>query len=76
MDAAQQAAFRAGSGLGANAMLLGIASVVMVLALVWALWVTFGSFRAWQDGNASLFDLAWSALRASIIVMVFGFYMN
>jgi integrating conjugative element protein (TIGR03758 family) len=39
-------------------------------------WVLFGSFRAWQDGKASLFDLAWSALRASIILMVLGFYLR
>lgn len=76
MNGSQQAAFQAGSGIGANALLLGIASVVMLLSLVWAMWVTFGTFRAWQDGNASLFDLAWGALRASIIVMVLGFYLR
>jgi integrating conjugative element protein (TIGR03758 family) len=76
MDAAQQAAFEAGAGISADALLLGIASIVMVLILVWALWVTFGTFRAWQDGTASLFDLAWTALRASIIVMVLGFYLR
>ena len=47
-----------------------------VLAFVWVIWVTLGSFRAWQDGTASLFDLAWTALRASIIVMVLGFYLR
>jgi len=76
MDASQQAAFEAGAGVSASAVLLGIASVVLVLSFVWALWVTFGTFRAWQDGNATLFDLAWSALRASIIVMVLGFYLR
>ncbi len=76
MDATQQAAFQAGAGISANALLLGIASMVLVLILVWALWVTFGTFRAWQDGTASLFDLAWTALRASIIVMVLGFYLR
>jgi integrating conjugative element protein (TIGR03758 family) len=76
MNATQHAAFQAGAGISANALLLGIASIVMVLIFVWALWVTFGTFRAWQDGNASLFDLAWGALRASIIVMVLGFYLR
>jgi integrating conjugative element protein (TIGR03758 family) len=76
VEATQQAAFQAGAGISANAVLLGIASMVMVLIFVWALWVTFGTFRAWQDGNASLFDLAWSALRASIVVMVVGFYLR
>jgi len=76
VNATQQALFQAGAGISANAVLFGIASMVMVLIFVWALWVTFGTFRAWQEGNASLFDLAWSALRASIVVMVLGFYLR
>ena len=76
MNATQQAVFQAGAGVSANVVLIGIASIVMVLIFVWALWVTFGTFRAWQEGNASLFDLAWSALRASIVVMVLGFYLR
>lgn len=76
MNATQQAVFQAGTGISANAVLVGIASMVMALIFVWALWVTFGTFRAWQEGNASLFDLAWNALRASIVVMVLGFYLR
>jgi len=76
VNATQQAVFQAGAGVSANVVLIGIASIVMVLIFVWSLWVTFGTFRAWQEGNASLFDLAWSALRASIVVMVLGFYLR
>ena len=57
-------------------MLLGIASIVLVLALVWAMWITFGAFRSWQDGSVSLFDVAWSALRVSILLMVLGYYIR
>ena len=57
-------------------LLAAIASIVLLLAFVWVVWVTLGNFRAWQDGKASLFDLAWSALRASIILMVLGFYLR
>ncbi len=76
MNPAQLAAFQAGSGVTATTLLVGIASIILLLAFVWVVWVTLGSFRAWQDGNASLFDLAWSALRASIILMVLGFYLR
>ena len=55
-------------------LVLGLA--IAVLTRVETIWVTLGTFRAWQDGNASLFDLAWSALRASIILMVLGFYLR
>ncbi len=76
MSPAQLAAFQAAPGVTANTLLLGIASMVLLLAFVWVLWVTLGTFRAWQDGKASLFDLTWSALRASIILMVLGFYLR
>ena len=76
MNAAQLAAFRAASGVTATTMLLAIASIVLLLAFVWVMWVTLGTFRAWQNGKANLFDLTWSALRASIILMVLGFYLR
>ncbi len=76
MNPVQLAAFQAASGVNAAALLLGIASSILMLAFIWVIWVTLGSFRAWQDGNASLFDVAWSAIRASIILMVLGFYLR
>ena len=76
MNPAQLAAFQAASGVAAATLLVGIASIILLLAFVWVVWVTLGTFRAWQDGKASLFDLSWSALRASIILMVLGFYLR
>jgi integrating conjugative element protein (TIGR03758 family) len=73
---AQNAAFQAGSGVAPGALLTAIASVVVVLAMVWAIWVTVGSFRAWQDGQVALLDLLWAALRASIVLLVLGFYLR
>lgn len=76
MNPVQLAAFQAASGVTAATLLLGIASIILLLAFIWVIWVTLGTFRAWQDGNASLFDVAWSAIRASIILMVLGFYLR
>ncbi|MGB5474471.1 MAG: TIGR03758 family integrating conjugative element protein [Gammaproteobacteria bacterium] len=76
MTAAQNAAFQAGSGFTPAAQLTGIASVVLVLAFIWVIWVTLGTFRAWQNGQVVLFDVIWSALRASIVLMVLGFYLR
>lgn len=76
MTAAQNAAFQAGSGAAPAALLTGIASVVLVLAFVWVIWVSLGTFRAWQNGQMALLDVAWSALRASIVLMVLGFYLR
>ena len=56
--------------------LKAIASMILVLAFVWVIWVALGTFRAWQEGQATLFDLTWSTLRASIVLMVLGFYLR
>jgi len=76
MTAAQNAAFQAGSGVTPPTLLVSIAGVILLLAFVWVVWVTLGTFRAWQNGQATLFDLTWNALRASIVLMVLGFYLR
>ncbi len=76
MSHTQRLAFQLGAGIDAATVLLGIASIVLVLALVWALWITFGAFRSWQDGSTGLFDVAWSALRVSLLLMVLGYYIR
>ena len=76
MTAAQSTAFQAGSGMTPATLLTAIAGVVLVLAFVWVIWVTLGTFRAWQDGQVGVFDLTWATLRASIVLMVLGFYLN
>ena len=76
MTGAQQAAFQAAAGVTSSTMLTAIASMVLVLAFIWVSWVTLGTFRAWQEGQATVFDLTWSTLRASIVLMVLGFYLR
>ena len=76
MTAAQNTAFQAGSGFTPSTLLTGIASVVLVLAFIWVIWVSLGTFRAWQNGQVALFDVVWATLRASIVLMVLGFYLR
>ena len=76
MTAAQSAAFEAGSGVAPATLLTAIAGVVLMLAMVWITWVTLGTFRAWQNGQVVLFDVLWNTLRASIVLMVLGFYLR
>ena len=76
MTPAQSVAFQAGSGVTPSVLLTAIGSVVLVLACVWVIWVALGTFRAWQDGQVGMFDLMWSALRASIVLLVLGFYLR
>jgi integrating conjugative element protein (TIGR03758 family) len=76
VNAAQSAAFQAGSGIPLGTLLNAIAAVVLTLVFVWVIWVSLGTLRAWQDGQVGVFDLAWGALRASIVLLVLGFYLR
>ncbi|PCJ36295.1 MAG: TIGR03758 family integrating conjugative element protein [Cellvibrionales bacterium] len=76
MTPAQNTVFQNGSGVAPGTLLTAIASMVMILAFVWVIWITLGTFRAWQDGQATILDVAWGSLRASIVLMVLGFYLR
>lgn len=76
MNAEQEAAFQAGSGVAPAVLTVGIAAIVIVLAFVWVMWIAIGTFRAWRDGEIELLELAWAVLRASIVLMVLGFYLR
>ena len=76
MTAGQNTAFQAGSGVTPATLLTDIASVVLVLTFIWVIWVSVGTFRAWQNGQVVLFDVAWNTLRASIVLLVLGFYLR
>ena len=77
MTAEQTAAFQAGAGGYTPADLeLTIAMVVTVLLLTWLVWVLWGAYRSWARGEAELFDLIWSALRGSALVMFLGYFLR
>ena len=46
----------AGSGIPPATMLGAVASMVLVLAFVWVIWSPSAPFRAWQEGQATVFD--------------------
>ena len=76
MTPTQNTVFQNGSGVAPGTLLTAIASVVMVLAFVWVIWISLGTFRAWQEGQATILDVSWGSLRASIVLMVLGFYLR
>ena len=76
MNNVQKTAFLAGAGVESSAMLLAIKSSLIVLVLIWTTWVTVGAFRAWRLGDLEIYDFLWQAMRASIILLVIGFYIQ
>ncbi len=76
MNSTQQSAFLAGAGVESSAMLLAIKSSLIVLILIWTTWVAVGAFRAWRLGDLEIYDFLWQVMRASIILLVIGFYIQ
>lgn len=76
MTSLQEAAFQAGSGISADALLFAIAGSVAVLATLWVAWVALGSFRAWRTGDIEIYDLLWQVVRAAIVLMILGYYIS
>lgn len=76
MNAAQIAQFTAASGHTPAAVLLVIAHIIMVLLLLWVVWIGWGHYRAWHSGEATAFELIWGWLRASIQLLLLGFFLR
>lgn len=76
MTSRQELAFLAGSGATPDELLMAIVSATMVLVVLWVTWIALGSFKAWQSGSLDFFDLVWDVLRASIVLLVLGFYLR
>ncbi|MXW06534.1 MAG: TIGR03758 family integrating conjugative element protein [Gammaproteobacteria bacterium] len=76
MNDVQRQAFMAGSGVESAAMQLAIKSSLIVLICIWTTWVAIGAFRAWRFGDLEIYDLLWQVMRASIILLVVGFYIQ
>ena len=76
MSGQQSLAYQAASGVTPDVTLLAIASAVLLLAIVWVIWLVFENFQSWQQGGMDLFDVLWLAIRASIVLLVLGFYLR
>ncbi|MCY4142701.1 MAG: TIGR03758 family integrating conjugative element protein [Gammaproteobacteria bacterium] len=76
MSSAQEAAFRAGSGMPADMLLFAIAGTIAVLATIWVSWVAIGAFRAWRVGDIEMYDLLWQVVRAAIVLLILGYYVR
>ena len=77
MTSEQAAAFRDGAGnLPAETLSLAIAMIAMTLLTLWTAWVAFGQYRAWLKQQVSAFDLLWLVLRASMVLLLLGFFIR
>jgi integrating conjugative element protein (TIGR03758 family) len=73
---AQDAAFTAGSGQAAGNVLLVFASIVIVFVVLWVAWVAFAVFDRWRSGGLEWGEFAWYIVRASMILMVLGYFVR
>ncbi|MCG5495559.1 TIGR03758 family integrating conjugative element protein [Ectothiorhodospira variabilis] len=76
MNADQQSAFEAAAGVGLDTLALTLASISAVLYLLWLAWTALTQYRAWNDKRATFFDMTWLVIRATILVLLLGFFIR
>lgn len=76
MNSAEVAAFTGASGTAPSLLLFVIAASVMVALMTWTCWVAYGQFRSWQQSDISAYDFIWTLLRASIVLLVAGWFIR
>lgn len=76
MTPTQTAAFAAASGQAPNLLSLGIASIVIVFALVWLAYMSLQLFHAWRTGRAEMADIPWYVIRGAVVISVLIYFVN
>ena len=77
MSPSQEAAFAAATGgQSSSSLLLGIASIVAALALVWVAWLALRLFNRWSRRNGDTGDLMWHLIRALVAISVLGWFVR
>lgn len=76
MTPQQTSAFVAASGIAPDELSTAIASAIAVVAILWVASMVLGSYLAWRDHQIELIDLMANAIRGSIVLLIFGFYLN
>ncbi len=68
--------FTAAAGHAPLAVLNVIALIIITLLMLWVVWIGWGHFRAWNIHNMTVFDLTWGLLRATILLLLLGFFLR
>ena len=76
MTSLQSTKFAASAGNAPADVSLAIAAIVAVALLVWMAWLVLSTKGAWMKKEISLGGMTFAALRAAIIVMLVGYYVN
>ena len=77
MTPAQDSLFTAASGgQSAAAVLVGIASIVMILAILWVAWAGVALFDHWRSGALEYGEFAWYLVRAAMILAILGWHIR
>jgi integrating conjugative element protein (TIGR03758 family) len=72
-----ETAFMAASGgQPSNAILLGIAAIVIMFAITWLSWTCFQCFERWRTGNAEFGSFAWYLIRGAMVISVLVYFVR
>jgi integrating conjugative element protein (TIGR03758 family) len=77
MTPEQLAGFEAATnGIAAPELLLAIAMIVMTFYTLWTVWLALAQARGWWAEQVELYDFLWSVLRATIVLLLVGYFVR
>ena len=68
--------FQEGAGAEAADLNQGIAMVVISIAMLGIGWLMVSSYRAWVEGEFTVFQLITTVLRGCLVLVVLGFFVR
>ena len=76
MSPTQIAIFTSAAGESPDALRLGVATMVLTLALFFVAWTTFTALTAWRSGVLDLHGAVWLAVRGAIVLTLLSTFIR
>lgn len=76
MTSTQEAKFTAAAGVEPGVLTTGIAMIVSTFLLLWVVWIAKTQFVAWRHGSTDLYGMVSTAVRASVLILLLGWFIR
>lgn len=70
------AAFQQGAGRPPADLSYLIAAIIITIALLWVTWLSFGTVKAWVNGDLNSSEMMFTVLRGLLVLALLGFFIR
>lgn len=76
MTSTQEAKFIVAAGVEPSVLTTGIAMIISTFLLLWVAWIAKTQFVAWRHGTTDTYGMISSAVRASVLILLLGWFIR